>query len=223
MSMSAFGKRFGSVVTPSVILTLNPPHLRALVDDSILRKSTRLPRLENLSNSELRALMVKISSLYDTTVRTKWIAREIDKITAMIYFVLIISIFIVAEFSLKDFLDKFLVNFQGSEQARVILIVFSFTVLVAVLIMVIMRLRELKETSLTTFKSLIIRNIGKIDEQRFDKDLKELDQYLDNGDWTLAKLSVDDVMREYQEYIEPRIERVLEPNTKEKKLKKGNE
>ncbi|HVD21348.1 MAG TPA: hypothetical protein VNB95_05355, partial [Nitrososphaera sp.] len=70
---------------------------------------------------------------------TKWIVREIDKITSMGYFIIVVPLFISAEFLLwPSFLDKFAVTFQGGNQiggsgttitglpARILIIAFSF-------------------------------------------------------------------------------------------------
>jgi len=215
--MPTFGDEFRKILPYSVTLALNPPHLKGLVESTRhpVKSSITLVALENLQPVELQPLIVKIRSMQDATIRTKWITREIDKITAMVYFVIVISIFILAEFYLKGFIDKFLVNFQGIEQARIILIIFSISVLVVVLIMLFVRLGELKQKSLTIFKFLVERDVCKIEEETFAKNLKEIELYLDNDDWTLAQLSVDDTMKAYKEYIKPRLEKILQPRARE--------
>jgi hypothetical protein len=84
-----------------------------------------------------------------------------------------------------------------------------------------MRLGELKQKSITTFKFLIEHDISKIEEERFAKNRNEIELYLDNGDWTLAQLSVDYTMRACEEYIEPRLKKILEPREERKIDGKG--
>ena len=54
-----------------------------------------------------------ILSIRDSTLRTIWVRREIDKITSMIYFIIVIVTFIIALFVIDDFEDRLLVIFQG--------------------------------------------------------------------------------------------------------------
>jgi hypothetical protein len=186
------------------------------------------PILDELfSNDDALDLQNKINSMRDQTLRTTWIVREIDKITAMAYFAIIISIFISAEFLMGGFLDRFIVSFQGGDQtkdegqnatastngatsstivgaglvARIIIIAFSFAALGAVLYMLYRRHSELNYKAWTTFKFLVALDATKIENERFNPSLKDIERYLSNGDWTMADYWVQRVMDEYDKLI----------------------
>lgn len=73
--------------------------------------------LSDLANEERIPVEEKIKYIINRTLRTTWVVREIDKITAMGYFAVIISIFISAVFVFPDFLDnKVLGIFQEGNQ-----------------------------------------------------------------------------------------------------------
>ena len=48
-----------------------------------------------------------LDKLKQKTIKTKWITAEIDRITALIYFMITLSVFIVAIVILPDLLHKF--------------------------------------------------------------------------------------------------------------------
>jgi len=60
-----------------------------------------------------------VRSVTNSTLKTKWVTREIDKITSMIYFIIVVSVFIWATLFVQGFLDKFVVTFQGGNQTSV--------------------------------------------------------------------------------------------------------
>jgi hypothetical protein len=66
------------------------------------------------------------------TVKTKWITAEIDKITALIYFIVTISVFIVAIVTLPNLIHKFEQVFEDNELIRKGLLTFSIIALAAV-------------------------------------------------------------------------------------------
>jgi hypothetical protein len=59
-----------------------------------------------------------LDGLKQQTVNTKWITAEIDRITALIYFIVTISVFIVAIAILPDVPQKFSEVFQDSELVK---------------------------------------------------------------------------------------------------------
>jgi hypothetical protein len=96
------------------------------------------------------------------------------------------------------------------------------------------RRRELKENALVVFKYLMIREayniarrtIGiesvisdspvKSDNRQnsdkvetFDKNLQAVEQYLTDGDWTLARITVDQIILDYQDLFVDRIEKMV--------------
>ena len=119
----------------------------------------------------------------------------------MFYFIIVIFTFILAIFIFPDFLNKFLANFQGSPQAEILILLLSIGALVAVSFMLVIRLVGLRSKALTTFKFLVILDAIKTEKERFDKSLKEIEQYLTNGDWTLAEIWINRVILEDEDLI----------------------
>jgi hypothetical protein len=173
--------------------------------ESQVKKRLDKSLLKILSQGCHKELSLKIRSLQYHTLKATWIGREIDKITAMCYFVIIVSIFISAEFFLVGFLDKFLVTFQGNSQARVIILIFSIVALGTVSFMLYWRLKELQSKAKTTFLYLVELDGIKFEKERFDKSLQEIERYLTNGDWTLAEYWVKRITNEYDELIKAKL------------------
>jgi len=214
--LSAFSS---SIIKPTVIICLSPNffnifssrHFRDFFYRNI-HSSERafLSFQEVLDMEETLQIFGTILSLKKASLGTPWMVREIDKITGMIYFLIVVAIlistFILDHFFGTSFSDKFLVIFQGSEQARDSIFSFSVIVFSAVSYKLIKRLNELQSKAFTTFVFLLEREAIKIEgtskeKDIFDKSLQEIERYLTNGDWTLAELLVHRVMKEYDDFI----------------------
>jgi hypothetical protein len=72
---------------------------------------------ENIDLSRWAASMALLG-LRDQTLRTQWVRREIDKITSLIYFLLVLSFFVLAVFLFPGFVDYFAEGSQGGNQTR---------------------------------------------------------------------------------------------------------
>jgi hypothetical protein len=255
LEMPVYGDILQRIVPDHVLVSLHPEFPKIFDKSPSISADTRIARQGSLKEDIMRRLRrefgarrffeladkdthypiaYSILSLQDRTVKTTWLVREIDKITSMIYFLIVIFTFFLAQFLVPGFLDKFLVTFQGSNQtessigtttvggdtnatsgpsfnsnaiaqgslqSRVIIIVFSLVALVAVFYMLFVHLRELRSKALTTFKFLVELDAIKIDKGDFDKNLQEIEQYLTNGDWTLAEFWVNRTMLRYQEVV----------------------
>jgi hypothetical protein len=112
--------------------------------------------------------------------------------------------------------------------ARVTILGFSLAFFGAVFYKTYRRRRELQSKALTTFKFLLEREAieteatKKEEKDTFDKNLKEIEEYLNNGDWTLAGLSSQQVMKGYddsmtREWIEKKKITAEEGKDEEKK------
>jgi hypothetical protein len=170
------------------------------------RKYSDVPRPTFLLESEILDLYKIIESLQSHALRTLWMGREIDKITAMGYFIVVVSIFILAELIIPGFLDeKFLVNFKDIPEVRNIVLIFSSLALIGVSAMLLMRLKELQSKAWTTFSFLIEQDGIKIMEEKlkehFDKSLQTIERYLNDGNWTLAEYWTKRVAKEYDDFI----------------------
>jgi hypothetical protein len=73
---------------------------------------------ENLEYQDQDQLAVKIRSLKRKTVDTIWVTREIDKITSMGYFIIVVATFIYAILFLPNVVDTFVDTFQAGNQTR---------------------------------------------------------------------------------------------------------
>ena len=132
-------------------------------------------------------------------MRTKWITAEIDRITALIYFAIVISLFIVAILILPDLLHKFAQVFQDSELVRLVIILFSISAPVAVSFMVVHRIRRLMNEAGTVFNYLTLHEAAKVEIEEFKSRFQDIERYLNEGDWTLAEYWVERVQVEYTE------------------------
>jgi hypothetical protein len=155
----------------------------------------------HLSVEELGELDQTIQSLTRRVLRTKWIVREIDKITAIGYFVIVVSIFVGAEIYSPNFLDKLLVTSEGDHLAGVIIFIFSLIALGSVSFMLLGRLLQLRGKAKGTLRYLVALDAIKIEKERFHSDLKEIERYLNDGDWTLVGYWTTRVLRDYDDLI----------------------
>jgi hypothetical protein len=189
-------------------------------------------------------IVLRIQSLQYETVRSSWAVREIDKITSLGYFIIVISTFITALFVDANFAYNFLEGLQQTSSAanqtaataaanqtgataaanqtgandntflRILIISGSSIAGVAVGSMLYFRLRDLMTNALTAFRYRVIVDAIKIDKESFDDIKKEIEQYLNSGDWVLAEYWTDRLMKEYDDFI--RIKWEKEEFTKEK-------
>jgi hypothetical protein len=248
-------------------------------------------------------LFTNLYSLQNRTLRTTWMVREIDKINALAYFIIVIFTFILAEILIPGFLDvHFLKIFQGANQtesmgqnstatageaannnttvtnamsttipaggaggvnqslvkqhieqsitalenndtqgammqvklalnattgtigtssttlwdvlwgpstAIKIIFYFSLIALLVVIYMLYKRLMELRSKAWTIFRFLLELEAIKKDKTTFDKNLQAIEQYLNNGDWTMAEYWVKRTMFEYDDFITDSITRKI--------------
>ncbi len=94
--------------------------------------------------------------------------------------------------------------------AKLIIIIFSTGALLGILYRLWKRRRELKDNAVMVFRYLVIREtynvarrtigIEKLTADKgetFDKTVQAIEQYLTNSDWTLARITVDQIISEY--------------------------
>jgi hypothetical protein len=180
--------------------------------------------LMGLDLKDISQIFVKIVSLKEASLRTPWMQREIDKITSMVYFLIVVfvlvSILIVDLVFQEPFLDKFVAGIQGtalSEEgvctptgacnpAKITILGISLAFFGAVFYKFYRRRRELQAKAFTAFKFLLERDAIQIEAAKkeekdtFHENLHEIEQYLNNGDWTLAESSCQRVMKDYDEF-----------------------
>jgi hypothetical protein len=99
----------------------------------------------------LNDMLDLLEGLEEQTVKTKWMTAEIDRITALIYFIVTISVFIVAIAILPGLLHKFSQVFQDIEFVRLGILAFSVLALSTVAYMLILRIRRLLDKVTTVF------------------------------------------------------------------------
>lgn len=179
------------------------------IPNAVIRSLARKPSLELNTDVEVE-IRHAMWSLILRTFRTKWIVREIDKTTAIAYFIVVVSIFVSAIISDELFHTAFIENkilttFQGDPQVRYILLTFSIVAIGAVSYMLYKRLRDLRSNGETVFKYLVALDVIIIDKERFDKSLQIIERHLNDGDWTLADYWSTRVLQEYDAVVQSRM------------------
>jgi hypothetical protein len=167
-----------------------------LFEDSVTDIAIRLSLIPTFKLNNMRKLL---EELEEQTVKTKWITAEIDKITALIYFMVTISVFIVAIVVLPSILHKFAVEFADTFMVRLGVVIFSAFALSAVIVMLILRIRGLLNKASTVFSYLTALGAIKVEKDKFKGTLEEIEGYLNGGDWTLAKYWIERIQKEYTE------------------------
>ncbi len=105
-----------------------------------------------------------IGGLKRQAVNTRWITAEVDRITALVYFIIVISVFISANLLYPVFLQKLAQVFQNNESTRLGILMFSSLALSAVIYMFILRIRRLQRKASIVFGYLTA--IGAIEEDK---------------------------------------------------------
>jgi hypothetical protein len=149
MDTRIFGKRIGEqFIIPYVVSIRFSPNELSPLDRkqfdswSLDFKNWKHGVIEYPKDSKeleaIRILDVKdtwylFNQLQKKAVKTKWITAEIDRITALIYFAIIISVFTGAIVFLPDLLQKFSQVFQDSGLVRLAIVILSLAALIAVI------------------------------------------------------------------------------------------
>lgn len=164
------------------------------------------------------------------TLRTKWIGAEIDRITSLLYFMIIISLFFVATLASPGFVQKFteilrnqtgvaneqiknqtgVANEQTLAFAKIVISILSFAALIAVSYMFVVRIfgsEGLEKKARTVFRYLIAIEAIKM-HKNFEDSLNRIERYLDENDWTLANSWVHRVQDGYSEFFLKEVTRV---------------
>jgi hypothetical protein len=172
-------------------------------------------QLSLIPERNLTEILVLLEELEEQTVKTKWITAEIDKITALIYFIITISVFIFAIIVLPNVLHGFAKEFGDTFLVRLGVVVFSALALSAVWVMLRHRIRGLLDKASIVFKYLTALGAIKIEKDKFKENLQEIEGYLNSGDWTLAEYWLNQIQIEYAEVFWSRVSMsdVKESNT----------
>ena len=191
-------------MTGDDINSSNARWVMPMMAEELERKNHTLDETRRV-NSQVENLISRIHLQQLNVVKTVWIGREIDKITSMVYFVIVVAIFIGAVFLSENFINHFLSVFQGNEQLRLLILVSSLVAIIILLIMIAVHLKGLLSKALITYLYLTELDAIKFENEHFNPSLKDIEQYLSNGDWTMAEYWVEGVMREYDELIESKV------------------
>jgi hypothetical protein len=115
LTLRVFGRGYYEIFWSGVIMTSSNHTFL----DRMYKAKKKIVKPETEMNDEERYELVNdLVALRDYTLDTAWVVREIDKITATIYFIVVIIVFISALFLLPSFEDKFLTAFQGGIQTE---------------------------------------------------------------------------------------------------------
>jgi hypothetical protein len=140
-----------------------------------------------------------IEALKRQAIKTKWITTEIDRITALIYFMIVITIFIVAIIVIGDFLPKFAQSFGNIDSSKIAILIFSTVALGAVAYMFKIRINGLEKKALIVFKYLTSLGAIKADKEKFRASLEDIERYLNEDHWALAEYWVNRIQVDYSE------------------------
>jgi len=160
---------------------------------------TVTPSFAAISGGGLENISRLLKGSKEETVKTKWITAEIDKITALIYFMVTISVFIVAIVILPNLLQKFAQEFEDTSLIRLGILIFSVGALAAVSYMLIHRILELLKKASIVFSYLTALTAIKVDKEKFKENLQNVEGYLNSNDWTLAEYWINRIQNEYTE------------------------
>lgn len=163
------------------------------------RRPDVFDELEKIQSLDLDRIYKLLKGLIHQAVSTKWITAEIDRITALVYFMVIISLFIVASQLYPIFFEHFTETFEELRSIKLIILIFSVAALLSVIIMFILRIRGLLNKSSIVFMYLVALGTIKKDKENFKGTFQEIERYLNDSHWTLAEYWVDSVQREYSE------------------------
>jgi hypothetical protein len=165
--------------------------------------------LKKIDKEHLTEIAELLGGLKDQTIKTKWITEEIDRITALVYFMVIISLFIVATQLYPVFLQNFAQFFnENIESTKLVILIFSILALIAVSIMFILRILGLLTKASIVFKYLTALGAIKTDKENFKTTLQDIERYLNDNNWTLAEYWVDRIQREYTELFLKKVKEV---------------
>jgi hypothetical protein len=140
-----------------------------------------------------------MDGLKEQAVKTKWITAEVDRITALVYFIITISVFIAAILIIPDLLSKFAESFGNLGSTRTGILIFSFIALIGVVIMLILKIRGLQAKTLIVFKYLTALGAIKTAKEKFKETLGDIERYLNDSHWTLADYWMTRIQIDYTE------------------------
>lgn len=192
----------------------SPPYILAILDTPEgIKKNYNLnwnyiryeqfysPKIERefnkINEGDFQQLAQLLDRLKQQTLKTKWITAEIDRITALIYFIIIISTFIAATQVLPDFLAKFAQSFADDETTKLAILLFSIFALTLVSLMFIFRIFGLQAKAPVVFKYLTSLGAIKVSKEGFQTTLENTERYLDEAHWTLAEYWVNRIQKDY--------------------------
>jgi hypothetical protein len=160
-----------------------------------------------IEGETLHDIVTIMHGLKRSTLRTKWITAEVDRITALIYFMIVISVFIVAALILPDFLLKFAQFTKDIEGTKTLILSLSTTALVLVAWVSYLRMRRLRAKAAAVFRYLIALEAIKTGKENFKSTLQEIERYLDDSDWVMAEYWIGRIQKEYSEFISKEFEK----------------
>jgi hypothetical protein len=142
-----------------------------------------------------------LGGLKEQTVNTKWITAEVDRITALIYFIIVISVFIAATLVYPVFLQKFAQIFQNNDSTKLGILIFSSLALGAVSYMLLVRIKGLQQKASIVFRYLTALEAIKHNKEEFMAILEDIERYLDNNEWTMAEYWVTHIIQDYTQFL----------------------
>lgn len=163
-------------------------------------------QLKSLTVDEQSFIFERMDSLKRQTTNTNWLRVEIDKITGMAYFAIVIFLFIIAGLTMTNFLDNFVQTFLDADLAKLILMIFSSAAFVSIVYMIFRRWQSLKENAIIVFDFLLELDAIKVNRANFERPLQQIEQYLNNKEWTLARYWTSRIYADYYGEVQAQYE-----------------
>jgi hypothetical protein len=196
--------------------------IREKLDDGTMKwfdtfYTSLVTELDKLGGRHIMELLGLLAGVKDQSVKTKWITAEIDRISALIYFMIIICLFIAAVLVVPSFLPKFAQSFGYEQPANLGIwayfqpinlgiLTFSGVALAGVVYMLRIRFNGLESKALTVFKYLIALGAIRTAKEKFKPTLDEIEDYLNENHWTLAEYWVNRIQADYSDLFLEEVE-----------------
>jgi hypothetical protein len=164
--------------------------------------------IHDLGREALGDMVYLLEGLKRSAVRTKWVTAEIDRITALIYFIIVVTVFVVAVGIDPHFLPNFVIISEDNQVTKVILLTFSIGTLASVSYVLILKMLALQEKASITFRYLTSLETIRAGRESFRGTLEEIERYLNDNDWTLADYWGRRLQMEYSRFYWEELKRI---------------
>lgn len=178
------------------------------LNEPILITSEAETEVKKIGASELERIFDLLYGLGLRTIRSRWITAEVDRITALIYFVIVITVFIFAIYFISDFINIFVKAFNNNEFVRPGMYVLASLALSGVSMILVIRIITLQSKTTIAFRYLTALETIKTDGINFMNPIQNIERYLDSNDWILSGYWLGRVESDYKKFFLAEVEKI---------------